>query len=365
MKSDAILIQAARLLETLFLELGATARVSAPEHPVSDGPDLWCHGELDGRVFTTPVLVRPRFAAADLERSPLLAQGDSILVVPRLGPSAREQLRSRGINHADFSGIAYLRLPGIRVDRERSDRRAAITWIPAEREINPFSKKASRILRVLLADTSASVRISDLAVNAGVAVGWASNVADALVKRGYAAHDASGVRVVDAVAAIADWTRAYDWRRNAAQSFVVPFEREQLFKRMATFCNGRAVPWGLTLLGAAERRVGYVRPAGATHVYCSAPSESERMALLEHLFAEQTTGEGNLVLLDPYHGPGAYAGSDEVRGARVVSELQLFLDLVKFPLRGIEAAEMLLRQRLGAALNLDAAGIARLLQAVG
>ena len=87
--------------------------------------------------------------------------------------------------------------------------------------------------------------------------------------------------------------------------------------------------------------------------------------ILEQLYAEPSPREGNLALLEPYYWLGAYINAHEVNGAPVVSDLQLFLDLVHFPLRGIEAAEMLLRQRLAAQLGLAGAGVNRLLDAVG
>ena len=146
-------------------------------------------------------------------------------------------------------------------------------------------------------------------------------------------------------------------------TYVVPLDRESLLERIRSLCEAHSVPWALTLLFGAERRVGYVRPAGPTHLYFNPSREQERAVILEQLYAEPSPREGNLALLEPYHGLGAYINAHEVNGAPVVSDLQLFLDLVHFPLRRIEAAEMLLRQRLAAQLGL--AGVNRLLDAVG
>jgi len=363
--SGALQAEAARLLSDLFVDLGGQARLSAPPDLGTEPEALLCLSELDGRAFSFPVIVMPRYLAASIKSSSALAAPNALLIAPRLGAAARERLRAQGINHADFGGVVYLRLPGIRVDRERSDRPRPRNWSPDEREINPFSKKASRILRTLLESPHVPVRVSELAKNNEVAVGWASGVADALVKRGYATHGSLGVQLHDHIAALADWTKAYSWRRNAVYTYVVPLDRESMLERMRSLCQVHSVPWALTLLAGAERRVGYVRHAGPTYFYFNPSSEQERAVILEQLYAEPSPREGNLALLEPYHGPGAYSNAHEVNGVPVVSDLQLFLDLVHFPLRGIEAAEMLVRQRLAAQLRLDGAGVNRLLDAVG
>ena len=51
----------------------------------------------------------------------------------------------------------------------------------------------------------------------------------------------------------------------------------------------------------------------------------------------------------------AKQGFQEVKGFRVVSDLQLYLDLKHYPVRGEEAASQILRRRLSKAWNLEPA----------
>ena len=59
------------------------------------------------------------------------------------------------------------------------------------------------------------------------------------------------------------------------------------------------------------------------------------------LYGEPVATGGTLHVLKPYYGNGVFYGTSEVDGARVVSPVQLFIDLANYPLRGAEAARML------------------------
>lgn len=355
---------AASLVENLFAELGGRARVRAAASGLIGGPDFWCDAELDGREITLAVHVRARYTAAEIAHSPALAQREALLVIPRLGPVARKHLKVLGVNHADLQGCAYLNAPGIRVDRQRQDRPARAAWSAPVREINPFSKKASRVLRALFSAPGESVRVSELAARTHLAIGWASNVADALVQRGYATRSEAGLRLADAVAALVDWTNAYQWRKNPSRSYAVPLDRDQVLERLSRECEKWKVPWALTLLAAAERRIGYVRGAGTVHVYLGGADDDRMRGILSELFAEESAAEGGLAIMEPYYGVGICAEAENVGGMRVVSDLQLFLDLAHFPVRGIEAAEMLLKRRMSKALRLDQPSVNRLLEGI-
>ena len=61
--------------------------------------------------------------------------------------------------------------------------------------------------------------------------------------------------------------------------------------------------------------------------------------------------------MTPYYGRAAFFGAESIRGMSVVSPLQLYLDLVHFPLRGPEAATAVLRTTLAPQLGLSAADV--------
>jgi hypothetical protein len=77
------------------------------------------------------------------------------------------------------------------------------------------------------------------------------------------------------------------------------------------------------------------------HVYVDAKDESALVRIGED-HGWEPADDGRLVLLRPYYRTSVWHGLQIIRGAPVVSTLQLALDLWHYPLRGREQAEHLL-----------------------
>ena len=72
---------------------------------------------------------------------------------------------------------------------------------------------------------------------------------------------------------------------------------------------------------------------------------------MEALELEKVDRGGNMYLVWPYYKHGAFCGVREVHGVSVVSDIQLYIDLYNFPIRGREQAEHLMRKRLSYLTN--------------
>ena len=83
----------------------------------------------------------------------------------------------------------------------------------------------------------------------------------------------------------------------------------------------------------------YVRPVDV-HLYVSSNDVVEEIA--EKLELNPTPKVGNVKFVLPYD-EGVFYGTCKVRDVKVVSNVQLYVDLYDFPARGEEAAEMILR----------------------
>jgi len=59
----------------------------------------------------------------------------------------------------------------------------------------------------------------------------------------------------------------------------------------------------------------------------------------------------NVIILDPYYKTSVFYGLQEVDGLWVVSDIQLYLDLYHYPVRGLEEAEYLYEKRLKKAIE--------------
>lgn len=352
----------AAALPSVFAAHGIALSVERRSEPAITGPDFWCNLILDDHRIRVAVEVKVRWSQSVLDQLAAMQHSAHnapvMLAIPRISPQLHAMLRDKQINHVDLAGTLYLHAPGIRIDVQQR-LFASLIHRPAKQQlVNPFSKRASMVLRVLFEHPAEPLRVTELAAQTGLAAGWASGVADEIVNRGYAKKSAQGIRLADPASALRDWLVAYTWTKNDRVLYVVPYAPDELPRRLGMFFQKPKVEWALTLLSAVQRLVGYVRAEGPVYVYASAEETVLRDAL-KKLFAEPSLGEGQFSILTPYYGKAAFFGVQQVNSTPVISDLQLFLDLARFPVRGPEAAEALLRTRLAPKLQMKASDMHR------
>ena len=282
-----------------------------------------------------------------------------LLLVPHLTPRARAALRKARINHADFGGTISVREPGIRIEVTGSTHKYA--WEQPSGTVNIFSDRSSLVLRVLLGNAKQPCRASAIAQRAAVTKGWVSIVGRALIEAGYVERNAHGLRVVDAPRLLRDWTDAYNWRRNPAKSYHSPLERDAVIARLPGLMEKRSTKWALTLLAGSSLIAPHVEH-DQVHFYVEADRmEDLDQAIRRDLYLEPASEGGNVHILRPYYKFSAFFEFERIKEVHVVSALQLFLDLFDYPVRGREAAELVLRTRLSESFGLSARETASLL----
>jgi hypothetical protein len=289
--------------------------------------------------------VELEFRSSDARQEPGSGTADHVVyVLERATRRAQDELRREGVSFVDISGTVHLMLPNLLVDRTnlRPARKRGI----AQQRFDAFSDRGSLIARALLADTNGGERIwgvRGLAAAAEVSPATATRVVRELerlagvqVKR---QGRAAAVRLTDAASLFAAWTRTYDWTRNRSVAFSAPMgDASRFITRMTREWTGPR--WALTLQAGAAR----VAPHASwdrVHVYVDAKDESALVRIGED-HGWEPADDGRLVLLRPYYRTSVWHGLQIIRGAPVVSTLQLALDLWHYPLRGREQAEHLL-----------------------
>ena len=103
--------------------------------------------------------------------------------------------------------------------------------------------------------------------------------------------------------------------------------------------------WGLSLHGGASLVAGFVQ-FREVHLYIAPEQPKLEREFVRALQARPAEGEANLVVLSPFYQHSVLFESRVVEGLRVVSDLQLFLDLSCFAQRGKEQADVILERRL-------------------
>ncbi|MGV3710951.1 MAG: hypothetical protein ACO1Q7_19160, partial [Gemmatimonas sp.] len=314
----------------------------------SHAPDAWMRLTIDERSVDVAICARRRITDQVIARAHELAGHwfVALVVVPHIRPEIQQRLKLLGINFADLTGTISLQAPGVRLDVRGTLPVPDTARSSVKQQINPFSKKASAVLRVLCEEFPRGLSLTSLAEKTALSRGWISSVVRELIERDYAADEGCGVMLSNPVDMLRDWITEYRWSRNVARHYVLPFEGAELLQQLRQTLDHQQIRWALTLVSGAHLRVEGLSQNSTHHVYIEA-SESALKNALDAMFAQPVLEGGNLILFaPPYYGPSVFIGTQEARGVKVVSDVQLLLDLARYPLRGPELAQSLIRSHL-------------------
>lgn len=204
---------------------------------------------------------------------------------------------------------------------------------------NIFSRKASRIVRVLLIRPREGWTIKDLSKEAKVSLGFTHAVVMSLIDQKHVYRDELyKLRVVDPVKLIQRWAAYHSYMS------MNTFLRYHIFEKnidvfLSNMRETNGLEYALTVLVGANVVAPYVRPT-TIHFYIKQKEEAKSWVELLDLRPVETGGNVSMVL--PYD-EGVFYGVSQVAGVNVVSKVQLYVDLFNYPARGEEAAEMILR----------------------
>lgn len=324
------------------------------------------HGSL--ACFRGNVGGRPRHLVVDVRNGPLkeIAEienrarrvseelpGHTFLVATYyLTDRARNRLEAAGVNYLDFSGHVFIRTDDLFVRIEEP----ADTPAPrprASKGPSPFAKKASFVPRLMLEHPQRRWGVREMTGLIPLSVGHVSNVLREMVRRGYAAEDEGGSRLASPERLLAGWSAEYSWEDNDIYSLLVPYEQDSVERALGRFLEDEGLRYALTLLGGSDRLAPRV-VHDQVHLYVEEQGVELLLEFLRSsLHAEPVSQGGNVHILQPYYREAAFFGAERDHGMPVVSAVQLFLDLVGYPLRGQEAARELLRTRLRPKLDLS------------
>jgi hypothetical protein len=271
-----------------------------------------------------------------------------------IGPQSGKILKTNGLGYIDLSGNCHLALENVLIEKEgkRNVR-------PSTRPLRSlFAPRATRVVRVLLAEAGRAWRLEELAKAAEVSLGHSHNVVKRLEELAWVERDSSQpanasrgaiqrrelrIRLAKPADLLESWTDSYTYRDNEIASYFVP---ERITRKFlgdvahAATAEGRRYAFtlnaGLSLV-APQPRIPVV------HCYLEGDPAPVASALGVRPAAEV---DGTLHLLAPYD-PGVFHGLLEKGGLKIVSLPQLYADLLHYERRGPEQALHLRREAMG------------------
>jgi hypothetical protein len=184
-----------------------------------------------------------------------------------------------------------------------------------------------------------------LAQQADVSLGLASKVKKALLEEAYVEERDRLLFVRDPVKLLQGWAARYRRQVKRLQLFALsrPSETET---RLADWCRTNKITYALTQLSAAWRYSPMVRyDKSVFYLDRKVESGTSLNAFLGHLDAREVDTGANCTLWIT-DDSAVFTNARELDGVKVVSPLQLYLDLKALAGRGEDAAQEILEKEL-------------------
>jgi hypothetical protein len=268
---------------------------------------------------------------------------DGVLLVcaPYISPRVAELCREQNVCFLDGVGNCRIAAPGLFVHVSGRPNRPA----SGKATVDPFSKKSSRVVRLLLTHPEQGWQVQQLAQQANVSLGLASKVKHALLEEAYLEERDRLLYLRDPARLLQGWAAQYRPHVKRLQLFAMsrPSETET---RLAGWCRANGITYALTQLSAAWRYSPFVRyDKTVAYIDKKAASGTNLKSFLAHIDAREvdTGANGTLWITDD---PAVFTEAREVGGVMVVSPLQLYLDLKVLAGRGEDAAHEILEKEL-------------------
>lgn len=263
-----------------------------------------------------------------------------VLVARYLSPQRRIICQVAGICFIDLSGNVYLKFKSFYIEKIGFPNK-----FPEERKgRDPFSDKASLILRAILRKGEHLWGVRELARTTNLNPGYVSRMGKELEGRHYITRVNSKLMLRDPEGILDDWVRKYNLRKNRTFGyFCMAASSADILEGLHSLDIPSNIDYALSVQAGANLVAPYA-VFKEVHIYVG---NEKALAYFEKQLKLSEAEQGaNLVLMLPYYKHSVYYDSRIVKKLRVVSDIQLYLDLYGYPVRGLEQAEHLFNKKL-------------------
>ena len=209
---------------------------------------------------------------------------------------------------------------------------------------NIFSRKSSRIIRVLLSKPSKAWKTRELVSEANVSLGSVSIVTNRLIDMGFLVRDRSmRLRLRRKEEILRKWASFYNLAEWTHKTYYARGTLYEIGERLVTAAEENRLRYAFTGTFAADLLTRYIRSA-LIHLYVT--DEDAVNKIVDYMNLEIAEIGGNVIFLIADDDSVFYElkriRDSRVGEASVVSDVQLVLDLYNYTDRARETAERLL-----------------------
>ncbi|MGD0021884.1 MAG: type IV toxin-antitoxin system AbiEi family antitoxin [Smithellaceae bacterium] len=206
---------------------------------------------------------------------------------------------------------------------------------------NIFADKATLVLRKMLFCPEKKWVTRDFIGHEGLSIGMAQGVLEAMAISGYIEWNkrgpASYAILTNRRKLISDWLAAYQFELNEVDTYYSP--DKNILPKLKNYLKDKQ--YALTLHSGANLITSFVI---TDHIYLYFKYENRNKDILDLrqiLDLKELVRGGNIHIIRPYYENSIFFNRQTIKGYKVVSNLQLYLDLYNFQPRGQEQAEQL------------------------
>jgi len=299
------------------------------------GTSWWIHALIKNVMYPKQVTE----AIWSLKRSVEKTVGGEpvypILIAPFISESVAQRCEEEQIGYLDLAGNGNIEFGGIWINRQGLPRK----YKESRPQKSLFTAKASRIVRLLLQGPLRAYKVEELAEASDVSLGLVSKVRKRLLDEELAVEEKEGIRVKKPQQLLRDWILQDDFKKRVEtrEYSLLEQDHEKIAKLLHSEMGD--IRHAFTQWTAAHVRHPHVPP----HITCLYVESFPEELRLKNLLQARRVGSGGRLWLHKPTDPGAFIGQQTVGGLPLVSDLQIYLDLLELgnQLRSNEAAREL------------------------
>jgi len=257
-----------------------------------------------------------------------------VMVAPFISDRGRELCERSNVGCIDLSGNAFLKFDSVYINNRGNNNRYKVE----RKQRNLLSKKSSWVIRAMLGNPNKEWTMQDLSKLSSVSIAQVYKVWESLEADGFIEKRRGSTRLSDASGLLDLLANSYRFSEQAIVGYYSPLKSyDQIFSRLRQL-NG--CEYALTMGAAAQLILPTVRSTDVNMYVRDCDAVQNALDL------EPVEFGGNIYLIEPKD-EGVLKNAQLIEGIRVVSNLQLYLDLYNYPQRGREQADAIREKMLG------------------
>jgi len=255
-----------------------------------------------------------------------------------ISETSREICKKLNVGYIDLLGNIYIDLPQIHIEKESKKTKQ----VEKKKQKRLFSPVATRIIRSLLSEPSEKWTIQSLSEKSEVSLGYAHRVVEKLKDKKFLERNNNYKLILMDKSRLLDiWRDNYTFKSNKIYSYYT-FEKNKnaLFNKIKKISRSISSQYALTLHSGAAFIAPYVRYTDV-HLYIKSNMEE----WIQKLDLRPVESGANIYLIKPYD-EGVMQNLQTIKENKIVSNIQLYLDLYSYPKRGREQAEKIREEKI-------------------